>query len=142
MVTYAAIKQYRKANIENRVAQADPHGLVTLLFEGAIERINMASGYMQRREIAEQGLYISQAISIVGELRASLNFEVGGDLATRLDALYAYMTQRLLHANMKSDDTALKEVVSLLGTLKQGWDAIAPAANDRAQPRLQEAVTA
>ncbi|HIJ47676.1 MAG TPA: flagellar protein FliS, partial [Gammaproteobacteria bacterium] len=54
----------------------------------AISNIHKAKGAMLNDEIAIKGKAIGQAISIVGTLRSTLNFEQGGDLAERLDALY------------------------------------------------------
>ena len=42
-----------------------------------------------------------------------------------LEALYEYMGQRLLHANLHNDLAALKEISSLLQDLKSAWEKIA-----------------
>jgi flagellar protein FliS len=74
--------------------------------------------------MARKGEMIGKAIGIVGGLRGVLNFEVGGDIATNLDALYEYMERRLLKANIDSDLTILDEVSGLIHDIKEGWDAI------------------
>jgi flagellar protein FliS len=48
----------------------------------------------------------------------------GGELAERLAALYDYMCERLLLANMKNNSSALEEVRSLLHELKGAWEGI------------------
>lgn len=53
--------------------------------------------------------------------------ESGGELAERLAALYDYMAQRLLFANLKNSSAALDEVAELLGSLRDAWAQIAPA---------------
>jgi flagellar protein FliS len=68
---------------------------------------------------------IGKAIEIVGGLREGLDMEKSADTLTRVDNLYIYMMQRLAEANIKSDPLILDEVSSLLGTVKEGWDAIA-----------------
>ena len=50
----------------------------------------------------------------------------GGDLAERLAALYEYMNQRLLFANLKNNVAALDEVGELLASLREAWAEIAP----------------
>jgi len=49
----------------------------------------------------------------------------GGDIAQQLYALYEYMGQRLLYANLYNNIEALKEVASLLHEIKSSWEEIA-----------------
>ena len=51
---------------------------------------------------------------------------VGGELGERLAALYDYMVQRLLFANLHNNIAALDEVAGLLDTLRDAWTQIAP----------------
>jgi flagellar secretion chaperone FliS len=44
----------------------------------------------------------------------------------QLDALYDYMSNRLVEANQVNDADMIDEVARLLITVKSGWDAIAP----------------
>lgn len=83
---------------------------------------------MLRNEIAAKGKSISHAILIIDSgLKASLDKNAGGDLAQNLSALYDYMSQRLLIANLKNDIDALDEVSGLLTDLKGAWEEIRPA---------------
>ena len=117
---------YRKAGIESQVDTASPHRLVQMLFEGALLAISTASAHMAAKNIARKGESLSKAIEIIdGGLRACLDKQVGGQLAERLGALYEYMCARLVHANLKNDQAALKEVAGLLGELKSAWEEIA-----------------
>lgn len=118
---------YAQVSLESAVRSADPHRLVLLLFEGAATAMSMAKLHMQNNQIAERGANISKAIDIIANgLRASLNIEEGGELAERLAALYDYIVQRLLWANMKVDVVALDECIGLLGEIHSAWAEIAP----------------
>ncbi len=98
-----------------------------MLFQGARHAIRMGRVHMQNGNIPEKGKLISQAIAIVGGgLQQGLNLEQGGDLAQRLNALYDYMTRRLLEANMRNDPALLDEVDGLLATIEEGWTGIKP----------------
>ncbi len=117
-----ALNSY-KAGVVTEVEEASPHRLIQLLFEGALQRIAVAKGLIQRREIEEKGNNISRAITIVGGLRASLDMSQG-EIAQNLDNLYEYIERRLLEANLKNDELILDEVSSLLRDIKVSWDAI------------------
>lgn len=118
---------YAKVGIESAVASADPHRLILMLFDGATVAISTARLHLERNEIAAKGQNISKAIDIINNgLLASLDKEAGGELAQNLAALYEYMCNRLLWANLKNDAAALDEVARLLGEIHGAWAEIAP----------------
>ena len=119
------LNHYRNVGVESLAGNAAPHKLVLMLFDGARAAIAQAKGNLERHEIAAKGKAISQAISIIdGGLKASLDLNVGGELAQNLSDLYVYMGQRLLHANIKNDVSALDEVATLLEQLGDAWRSI------------------
>lgn len=116
---------YNQVGVEARVASADPHQLILMLFDGALLAVSTASHQIDRHDIAGKGMSISRAIDIIGNgLKVSLDLDAGGELAQRLYALYDYMCVRLLHANSQNDKAALEEVSHLLGELKGAWEDI------------------
>lgn len=118
---------YAQISIESKVNTADPHGLILLLFEGADSAMGLARTCIDYQDIPQRGSNISKAIDIIGNgLKASLDVEAGGELAERLSALYEYIIQRLLWANMKNDPAALDECRYLLGEIHSAWAEIAP----------------
>jgi len=120
-------ESYAKVGVEIAVESADPHRLIMMLFDGAIAAVSMAKIHMAAGEIPQKGALISKAIDIVTNgLKASLDMEAGGDLAGRLSALYEYMAQRLLFANLKNSTATLDEVHELLAGLRDAWAQISP----------------
>ena len=132
----SALKEYGKVSVQSGASYASPHRLITMLLEGALEKISAAKGFMQRKEIANKGNYISWAISIIEGLRLSLDAEKGGEIAANLDQLYDYMERRLVEANAANSEAYLDEVANLLVTIKSGWDKI-PAAT-QGTPQVEE----
>lgn len=119
------INAYAKVELETGVLAASPHKLITMLFDGAKMAIDKAIAHTQNKEIAPKGRAISHAISIISDgLRASLNKDVGGEIALSLDALYGYMITRLIEANIHNDIEKLNEVKHLLEELRSAWVAI------------------
>ena len=108
MSSTAAINAYNKVGIESGVTAADPHKLISMLYQGALLAIANAKNGILRNDIPAKGKAISHAMLIIGDgLNASLNKDVGGDLALSLAALYDYMIKRLLFANLNNDMAAV-----------------------------------
>lgn len=121
---------YAKVGIETGVTSASPHSLIVMLFEGAMVAVATAAQHMKTGDIQHKGMSISKAIMIIDNgLRASLDKKAGGEIAANLDALYEYMSKRLVMANLKNQPEILDEVHGLLGGLREAWEAIdtAPA---------------
>ena len=120
---------YKAVSVDTGIGSGDPHQLVLMLYDGAIEALRMAFGHMKAGRVAEKGQCIGKAIRIIDEgLRISLDKSAGGELALRLSNLYEYMTMRLLQANLRNDASGLVEVAKLLGELREAWSQIKVAA--------------
>ena len=120
-----AVNAYSRVGTETGVMTANPHQLILMLFEGARLAIAKAGLHVQRNETTAKGEAISKAIMIIDHgLKASLDVEAGGEMAEKLYALYDYMTNRLLIANLRNELKALEEVGRLLGELHGAWEAI------------------
>lgn len=118
-----AINQYKQAAVNMAAEHANPHRLIQMLMQGALDKIAIAKGAMERRETAKKGEHISWAISIISGLRGSLDLSAG-EIATNLDSLYDYMERRLVEANIENNPAMLDEVTELLKEIKSAWDAI------------------
>lgn len=125
----SAMQQYKSMGTQGGIVDASPHRLIQMLLVGALDKIAIAKGHMDRGEIGAKGSHISWAISIIGGLRTSLDPSAGGEIAANLERLYEYIERRLAQANIENSTAMLDEVASLLGQIKSGWDAIAPAIN-------------
>jgi flagellar protein FliS len=135
-----ALDAYGNSGIEYKIDTASPHELICLLFDGAAKAILIAKAAMSDRRIAEKGQSISKAISIVEEgLRVSLDKSAGGELAENLDAIYEYMSRRLLEANLHNDMAILDEVYDLLQQLRSAWEQVAEKAQADAPPKTEAA---
>lgn len=119
-----AMKQYQTVNVNAQVTEADPHRLIQMLLEGGLQRIAQAKGAIEYGNIALKGELIGKATGIIGGLRDAVDTQKGGEIASNLDNLYAFMQQRLSQANLHNDPAMLEEVAQLLREIKEGWDGI------------------
>ena len=125
---------YRSTAVHSGVDAADPHRLVVMLMDGALDRIATARGLMQHGGGAEKAQLLHRAVAIVDELRNTLNLKEGGAIAANLDSLYEYMCRRLMQANAENKPEWLDEVSRLLGEIRWAWLQM-PQANGRAAGR-------
>jgi flagellar protein FliS len=119
-----AMNAYKTVGVQSAVEDASPHHLIAMLFDGALDRIASAKGAMERGDTGVQGALLGKAITIIDNMRASLDHQQGGELAGKLADLYDYIELRLLEAGSKADPQILDEVSGLLREVKSGWDQI------------------
>jgi len=113
---------YSQVSLETAVQTADPHQLILMLYDGALLALAEAAVAIEQKDIPKRAQSISRAIAIIHDgLHASLDMESGGELATRLAALYDYMVERLTQANATNNAAAVQEVSGLLRTLREAW---------------------
>lgn len=117
-----AVKQYQTVSSQTSVVDADPHRLVQILMENALEKLSFAKGCIVRNDIHDKGMNISLALSIIEALQYSLNKEEGGEIADNLSELYSYMINTLLEANLTNDMQKVDEAIKLLTIIKDGWE--------------------
>jgi len=122
---------YQNAAAHGGVAAADPHKLIVMLIDGALERITTARGCIERNETSEKARLLNRAVSIIGELRSSLDMSKGGTIAANLSELYDYMCRQLLKANAENKAAPLDHVSALLRDIRSAWVAIPPDARVR-----------
>jgi flagellar secretion chaperone FliS len=119
-----SLAAYRSVASHGGVEAADPHRLILLLLDGALDRIASARGAMARGEITDQARLLHRAVAIIHELRGSLDLKAGGALALNLDALYDYCCRQLLRAGIEKREEPLNEVANLLHQIRIAWIAL------------------
>jgi flagellar protein FliS len=117
---------YQSVSVHGAMAGADPHRLVLMLMDGIMDRMAIARGCIERGDIARKAKLLHSCVTLLTELRGSLNIAQGGALARNLSELYEYMMRQLLRANAEGNVECIKEVSSLLGEVRGAWQAIGP----------------
>ena len=117
----SSLAAYRSVAAHSRVDASDPHGLIVMLLDGALERVASARGAMEHRETEAKNRLIHRAVAIVQELRASLNLKAGGQIAANMGDLYDYCGRQLVRANAENRPELLDEVGNLLREIRGAW---------------------
>ena len=123
--TKNAASTYANVGLETGVVAASPHQLIIMLYEGAELAVRMAIKHMNEGDLMKKSAAISKANSIIMEgLQAALDPHQGGEIAQQLNALYAYMVQRLMLGHANNQTAPLEEVLGLLRELHSAWEQI------------------
>ena len=97
------ISLYGKIGAETEVMNATPHRLIQLLFERAVQQIQLAKHYMERKEIAKKSQAVTKALEIVEHLRQSLNLtdKNAKKISEKLRDVYTYIESVLFCIKVK-----------------------------------------
>jgi flagellar protein FliS len=103
-----------------KVATATPAELIALLYDKAVLSLKRAQGLLAAGDFDRAYGRIVNASDIVLELRCVLN-PAAGEMTVRLEALYAWVTTRLLVAASRRDTTAVQDALDVLMPLQSAW---------------------
>ncbi|WP_305043804.1 flagellar export chaperone FliS [Geoalkalibacter sp.] len=134
----AYLNHYRSTQVQT----ASPEQILVMLYDGAIRFLNQAIVAMESGECAIKVKNIDKTLAIIAELSATLNHEVGGEIAANLAALYDFMMREITRANVRNDAKILAPVLNILNELRDAWvQAAEIVRKERAgQPAEQRAV--
>jgi len=110
---------------EMNVRTADPLQLVVQMYDGAIRFVHQARALHREGQVRARGEALSRALAIVHELRASLDLSHGAAAAPGLEALYLFVGEQLVDANLAGGDDRFAAVLSVLEPLREAWLQIA-----------------
>lgn len=118
-----AVAQTKAASfIQEHTEEISSHQIISLLMDGALERIDQAVEAYQAANRTDLEILSDKLVAIINGLRSSLNMAAGGEIAENLDALYEYMVRSITQASDETLVSAFNECSLLLGEIKGGWD--------------------
>ena len=117
----AAASRYRQTEV---LTTSGVH-LIVLLYDSAIQAIELASDGITRRHQPDKARFLGRAVAIVGELSNVLDFERGGEIAKSLYRLYDYMLSEFTQANLRNDARRLDGPLRCLKEMRGAWHTVA-----------------
>ena len=115
-----AYQRYTQGNI----ATEDPQKLIILLYDGIIRFLNLAKVDIENKDYMAANYHFIKARSIITELLSALDLEKGGEIAKNLYALYWFLFEKIVEANMKKDIDTIDEIMPVIKTLKSAWENV------------------
>lgn len=117
-----AINNPQQAYVNNSVTTASPGELTLMLYNGCIKFIRYAEKAMKENNIEQKNINVQKAQAIIREL--SITLKTDTDLAKNMLALYEFLHERLVEANIKNDPAILKEVEEFVTEFRDTWKQV------------------
>lgn len=111
---------YKSTQIET----ASQEQILLMLYDGAIRSMKQARDSMERDDFEAGHEQLIKAQDIITELMASLDMDVGGEVAEDLYGLYEYMLHNLVQANVENEPSRIDDVIPLMESLQESWDEV------------------
>ena len=106
---------------ENMVLSTSPERLVPLLYDHLLINIKRGSMFIRKGDIERKYESLRKASDIVSELLSTLDFDAGGELATRLASLYGFWGKEISIAGRLLDGARLDRVAEMVASLREAW---------------------
>jgi len=131
------IKTYQNINVESGINAADPHTIISMLFDGVFQSVSIAKGAIERKELDVKSKQLNKAMSILRSLQDSLDMESEPEISKSFNDLYAYCIDRLTEVSVSLDCAIIDEVVNLLKPLADAWKNISESDKQTAHALLK-----
>jgi len=124
------LESYRRTDLMT----ANRETILLMMYGGAMRFLKQAIEAGEANDFILMNKMVAKTQEIVNELRSTLNFEVGGDIAKNLEMLYGFVSDRLLQGCLEKQVKPLGEALGIIQTLNEAWEqAIASLKKERAQ---------
>ena len=119
---------------DNEVLSAPRERIIPMLYQGLLKNLRRAGMQIDARDLEGKSESLQKASAIVYELLGSLDFEAGGEIASRLAGLYAYFLREIMEAGRALDRKRLDTLSEMISVLHDAWDQAAQhVAGNRSQ---------
>lgn len=115
---------------ESEVLSATPTELTVLLYEQLLADVKSAAIALRADHPAIARKKTQHASDVVLELLNSLNFDLGGEVSERLDAIYRYMLATMSKAVRSENASSLDHVGDLVDDLLDAWRTVRDRSKD------------
>ncbi|WP_066290355.1 flagellar export chaperone FliS [Bacillus sp. FJAT-29937] len=106
---------------EELIYKKSPQEITSLLYEVCITTLEEAVEAIKQKDYFKSNKLLTKANDILYRLDAGINYEAG-IIADQLDALYDYMSEKLIEANINKDTKLIEEVINILSEISASWN--------------------
>lgn len=124
--THPAIanEHYRTLELQSRVASANPHGLISIMYEELLRALDLLMLSHKRSNAISGSAYHGKALSIILALDSSIDFNNGGELAPVLQRIYHSALRTLNDAASHNNISGVQDVRNAISDIAYAWNAL------------------
>ena len=120
----AMAQSYGNVDKNSRIAAANAHELVEIMFEQLLLRIDRALKCLERGDMPAMFQSRARASDILNALEESLDFDRGGEIATTLAVVYREASNRLNAAQGADTEPMLRGAREIISEISDAWTQI------------------
>lgn len=110
------------------ILTSDRKQIVVTMYSEAIQSLKRA---LETEPNSARNRHVQRTFAIVQELNSSLDYAAGGDLATRLSAVYRWVSSSLMRGQMLGDKRLLQDVLTVMERLFEVWKEAVASVEER-----------
>ena len=106
---------------EELIIQKSSQELTALLYEGLATYLNDACQQIEQNDFYQANKSLQKAGDIVHRLGVGLRYEAGA-IAENLDAIYNFLAEELIRANITKSTEHIEHLIKIVDTLSAAWN--------------------
>lgn len=116
---------YRQVDLASRTGGANPHQLITILYEDLLRELRLGAIAIDTKDHANKSERLTKAVALLFALEAGLDFDKGGSVAETLSRFYRGCRDAVMRATVENNAALVREVVANVGEIAASWKSIA-----------------
>jgi flagellar protein FliS len=132
------LKAYKKVDIESTIMSSEPHQIILMMFDGALQSLAISKGAIERKDYELKSQMVSKFINIVSALRSSLDFDSEPVVSKRFDDLYIYCIDVINDLSISMDANGIDGIIELIKPLRNAWSEMPEASKQEGHDLLKE----
>jgi flagellar protein FliS len=115
------LKAYQSVNVASTLATADPHQIITMMYNGLLESLAQAKGAIERRDLESKSKLMVKSTSILQALQGALDSDSEPEISKNFNELYGYCIDKINDANITLDTSSIDQVINFLMPIRDAW---------------------
>jgi flagellar protein FliS len=120
----AARARYQRVDTASRVEGADPHELVTILYDELLKSLDAMLVAASRGDYVQRGERQARGLRLISGLETSLDYDQGGEIAIGLAKIYREARRLVIAAGRENDPAKITQAREMIGDIAEAWAQI------------------